>query len=160
LLTEDSNPVCMTSVPRQRRCFLTSCDLSKKGGRSQKRSTDSTGSTMLGNTTSDEVGKSYTRRFRSVPRAFPGFRLDPGNLLFGESHGLRNEMYIGSRSGSGTCFVAFRACAERRNFSHIESRGNKVSKMAHQAVSCSTVCLLSSRCATRGYCVMWGSQGT
>ena len=59
-------------------------------------------------------------------------------------------MYIGSRSGSGTCFVAFRACAERRNFSHLESRGNKVSKMAHQAVSCSTVCLLSSRCATRG----------
>src|SRR2546423_11667026 len=68
-----------------------------------------------------------------------------------KTHGLRNEMYIGSRSGSGTCFVAFIACAERRNFSHIESRGNKVSKMAHQAVSCSTVCLLSSRCATRGY---------
>jgi len=63
---------------------------------------------------------------------------------------LRNEMYIGSRSGSGTCFVAFRACAERRNFSHIEGRGNKVSKMAHETVSCSTVCLLSSRCATRG----------
>src|SRR5947209_16879993 len=59
-------------------------------------------------------------------------------------------MYIGSRSGSGTCFVAFRACAERRNFSHIEGRGNKVSKMAHETVSCSTVCLLSSRCATRG----------
>src|SRR5947209_6367029 len=59
-------------------------------------------------------------------------------------------MHIGSRSGSGTCFVAFRGCAERRNFSHLESRGNKVSEMAHEAVSCSTVCLLSSRCATRG----------
>src|SRR5436305_979846 len=68
----------------------------------------------------------------------------------GKTHGLRNEMHIGSRSGSGTCFVAFRACAERRNFSHIESRGNNVSEMAHEAVSCSTVCLLSSRCATRG----------
>src|SRR2546421_2712376 len=75
------------------------------------------------------------------------------------SHGLRNEIYIGSRSGSGTCFVAFRACAERRNFSHLESRGNKVSKMAHQAVSCSTVCLLSSRCATRGLEVPSGFPG-
>src|SRR6266576_3335219 len=60
-------------------------------------------------------------------------------------------MHIGSRSGSGTCFVAFRGCAERRNFSHIESRGNKVSEMAHGAVPCSTACLLSSRCATRGF---------
>src|SRR5436853_740700 len=70
--------------------------------------------------------------------------------LIPTSHGLRNEMHIGSRSGSGTCFVAFRGGAERRNFSHLESRGNKVSEIAHGAVSCSTVCLLSSRCATRG----------
>src|SRR6266567_2921987 len=49
----------MTSLPRQRPCFPPSCDLSKKGGRSQKRSTDSQGSTMLGNTSSYEVGKSY-----------------------------------------------------------------------------------------------------
>src|SRR5438874_1220140 len=86
---------------------------------------------------------------------------DCGNrrsLAYGTAHGLRNEMYIGSRSGSGTCFVAFRGCAERRNFSHIESRGNNVSEIAHEAVSCYIVCLLSSRCATRGLdkaCLCW-----
>ena len=59
------------------------------------------------------------------------------------------------RNGSGTCFVAFIVCAERRNFSHIESRGNYVSEIAHEVVSCSTVCLLSSRCAS---CGLHGTQ--
>jgi hypothetical protein len=48
-------------------------------------------------------------------------------------------MYIGSRSGSGTCFVAFIACIERRKFSRIESRVNNVSEIAHETVSCYTV---------------------
>src|SRR5205823_7438563 len=64
------------------------------------------------------------------------------------------------RSGSGTCFVAFIVFAERRNFSHIESRVNKVSEIAHEAVSCSTVCLLSSRCATRRHDVSFGQIGS